>query len=164
MRYRITTIVIHNLVFNPWVNIEDVTVLHLIAMAGTCRDPSPQQHPPRGRYPSWRPRRSTIISPWPRNCENTHGKSRVYPHPQVFGTFRNPESQWNLRRLEKKNMWEMMMDLEGLGLNFEPKKTVYAKRRLSKLGPNSAKSLVCACHLREDASVTYSMRNDPRLA
>lgn len=45
--------VIRNLVFNPWVNIEDVTVLYLIAtMAGTCRDPNPQQHQPRGRYPS----------------------------------------------------------------------------------------------------------------
>ena len=53
---------------------------------------------------------------------NTHGKSRVYPHPQVFGTFRNPESQWNLRRLEKKKCEKWWWTLRVWALNFEPKK------------------------------------------
>ena len=111
---------IRNLVFNPWVNIEDVTVLYLIAtMAGTCRDPNPQQHQPRGRS-SWRVRRTTILSPWPRNCEKPMEKSRVYP--QIFGTFRNPESQWNLRRLEKNKCEKWWWTSRVWALNFGPKK------------------------------------------
>ena len=89
----------------------------------------------------------------------THGKSRVYP-PSDLWNISDPRISVKSETLgEKKNVrnddgpW-------GFGRLILNQKQCM----LSKLGPNSAKSLVCVCHLREDASVTYSMRNDPRLA